>query len=86
MQDRQHHAVGGRIEELVGVPGRGQRAGFRLAIADDAGDDEIGIVEHRPEGMAERIAELAALMDGAGAFRRGVAGNTAGKGELLEEP
>jgi hypothetical protein len=25
-------------------------------------------------------------MNGAGAFRRGVAGNTAGKGELLEEP
>ena len=39
MQDRQHRAVGGRIEELVGMPGRGQRSGFRLAVADDAGDD-----------------------------------------------
>ena len=39
MQDRQHRAVGGRIEELVGMPGRGQRPGLRLAVADDAGDD-----------------------------------------------
>src|ERR1035438_3715724 len=52
-QDWQHRPIGGRIEELVGMPRRGQRSGFRLAIADDASDDEIGIVEHRPERMAE---------------------------------
>ena len=46
---------------------------------------EIGIVEHRPERMAERIAELAALVDRARALRRGVAGNAAGKRELQEE-
>jgi hypothetical protein len=40
MQDRQHRTVGGRIEKLVGMPGRGQRAGFRLAIADHARDDQ----------------------------------------------
>ena len=33
------HAFGGRIEKLVGMPGSGQRSGFCLAIADDAGDD-----------------------------------------------
>ena len=49
MQNRQHRAVRGRIEKLVGMPRRGQRSGLRLAIADDAGDDEIGIIEHRPE-------------------------------------
>ena len=52
MQDRQHRAVCGRIEKLVRVPRRGQRSGLRLAIADDAGDDEIGVVEHSPERMA----------------------------------
>ena len=31
MQDRQHRAIGGRIEKLVGMPRRGQRSGFRLA-------------------------------------------------------
>jgi len=53
MQDRQHGTVGRGIEELIGMPGRGQGSGLRLAITDDAGDDEIGIVEHRPKGMAE---------------------------------
>ena len=85
VQDRQHRAVGGRIEKLVGMPGRGQRPGLRLAVADDAGDDQIGIVEHRPERMAERIAQFAALVDRARALRRGVAGNAAGKRELQEE-
>ena len=37
VQDRQHRAVAGRVEELVGVPGGGQRPGLRLAVADDAG-------------------------------------------------
>jgi hypothetical protein len=53
VQYRQHHPIGGWIEELIGVPGRGERPGFRLAIADHAGDDEIGIVEHRTERMAQ---------------------------------
>ena len=40
MQDRQHRAVRHRAEELVGMPRRRQRSGFRLAVADDAGDDQ----------------------------------------------
>jgi hypothetical protein len=44
MQDGQHRTVGGRIEKLVGMPRRGKRSGFRLAIADNAGGDEIGVV------------------------------------------
>ena len=78
MQDRQHRAIGGGIEKLVGMPCRGQRSGFRLAIADYASDDKIGIIEHRPERMAERIAQFAAFVDRAGAFRRSVAGNPPG--------
>ena len=37
--------------------------GFGFAVADDAGGDEIGVVEHRAKGMAQRIAELAAFVD-----------------------
>ncbi len=48
VQDRQHRPVGGRIEKLVGMPGRGKRSRFRLAVADDAGDDQIGIVDTPP--------------------------------------
>src|ERR1700733_7539356 len=63
VQDRQHRAVGGRIEKLVGMPRRRQRSRFCLAIADDAANNQIGIVEYRPERMAEGIAQLASLMD-----------------------
>src|SRR5580693_7672736 len=53
MQNRQHRAVGYWIEELVRMPCGGQRPRLRLTVPDDAGDDEIGIVEHRSERMAE---------------------------------
>ena len=86
MQDRQHRAVGDRIEQLVGLPSRRQRAGLGLAIADDAGDDQPGIVEGRAEGMAQGIAQLTTLVDRAGCGRRNMAGDTAGKGELSEQP
>jgi len=53
MQDWQHRSIADWVEELVGLPRRGQRSSFSLSIADDAGDGEIGIVEDSPEGMAE---------------------------------
>ena len=53
MQDRQHRTVGDRVEKLVGLPGGRQGTRLCFTVADDAGDDEIGIVEHRAERMAE---------------------------------
>ena len=85
VQNGQHTAVAHGIEEFVSVPTRGQRPRFGLTVADDAGDDQIWIVEHRPERMAERIAQLAALVDRARALRRSVARNTAGKRKLEKE-
>ena len=85
VQDRQHGAIGHRIEKLVGLPGCRQGACFRLTIADDAGDDQIGIVEHRPEGMAERIPKLATFVNRSRRGRRNMAGNSAGKRKLLEQ-
>ena len=63
VQDRQHRAVGHWVEKLVGVPGRGQRPGFSLAVADHAGNDQLGVVEHRAKGVAERITQLPALVN-----------------------
>ena len=63
VQDRQHRAVGARVEEFVGVPAGRQRAGLRLAVADDAGDDQVGIVEGRAVGVDQRVAQLAAFVD-----------------------
>ena len=79
MQDRQDGAVGGGVEEFVGVPGGGERAGFGFAVADDAGDDQIGIVEYGAEGVADGISEFAAFVDRAGTFGGDVAGNSAGE-------
>ena len=85
VQDRQHGSVGNRVEKLVGLPCGRQGARFRFTVADDAGDDQIGIVERGPEGMAERIAQLAAFVNRPRRRRRNMAGNPAGKRELLEQ-
>ena len=48
VQDGQHRAVADRVEELVGVPARGQRPGFGLAVTDDAGDTRSGLSNAAP--------------------------------------
>ena len=85
MQDRQHGSVGDRVEKLVGLPCGRQGARFRFTVADDAGDDQIGIVERGPEGMAERVPQFATFVNRPRSRRRNMAGNTAGKRELLEQ-
>ena len=86
VQDRQHRAGGGRVEELVGVPGARRGAGLRLAVADDAGRDQVRVVERRAERGGERVAQLAALVDRARHDRGEVAGEAAGPGEAAHEP
>src|SRR5208283_1613032 len=79
MQYGEDRAIRGGIEEFIGVPARSQGARFRLAIADDASDNQIWIVESGAESVREGIAELAALMNGAGSFRRDVTRDPARK-------
>ena len=67
------------------MPARRERARLGLAVADDAGDEQVGVVEGGAEGVHERVAELAALVDRAGRLRRRVARDPAGEGELAEE-
>jgi hypothetical protein len=85
VQDRQHRAVTNRVEELVRVPAGRQRTGLRLPVADDARDDQIGIVERGAKGMRQRVAELAALVDRARRLRGDVAWDPAGERKLLEQ-
>ncbi len=85
VQDRQDRAVVDRVEELVRVPGRCQRARFRLAVADDTGDEQAGVVEGGSVGVGESVTELAALVDGARRFRCHMARHAARKGELPEQ-
>ena len=86
VQDRQHRAVARRVDELVGVPARRQRPGLGLAVADDAADEQVGVVEGRSVGVDQRVAQLAALVDRARRLGRDVAGDAAGEGELAEQP
>src|SRR5690606_5517676 len=85
VKDWQHGAVPGGIEELVGVPGGGQGAGFRLAVADGGEDHQIGVVEGGAKGVGQTVAQLAPLVDGAGQFRGAVAAKAAGKGKVPEQ-
>jgi hypothetical protein len=45
MKNRQHRSVGGRIEEFVAVPVGRKRIRFRLAVVNDAGSDQLRIIE-----------------------------------------
>ena len=85
MQDRQDDAVARRVEELVRVPARGQRARLRLAVADDAADEQIGVVERCSVGVRDGVAELAPFVDRARCLRRDVARDAAGERELAKE-
>ena len=63
VQDRQHGSIGNWVEKLVGLPCGRQGARLRFTVADNAGDDQIRIVERGPEGMAERVPQLAAFVN-----------------------
>ena len=85
VQDRQHRAVARRAQEFVGVPARRERPRLGLAVADDRRDEEPRVVERRAERVRERVAELAALVQGAGHLGRDVARDAAWERELLEQ-
>src|SRR5262245_2986431 len=85
VKDGQNRPVPRRIEEFVGMPARRQRSSFRLAVADDAGNDQIGVVEGRSVGVRDGIAEFTALVYRTGRLRRHVARDAAGERELGEQ-
>ena len=68
------------------MPASRQGARFGFAVANDAGDDQIGIVESGAIGVDERITQFPAFMNGAWRFRRYVTGNAIRPGELSEQP
>ncbi len=86
VQDRQDGAVVHRVDELVGVPGGGQRTGLELAVADHRSNQEVGVVHRGAVRVGEDVAELAALVDRARRLGRGVARDAAGEGELAKQP
>jgi len=85
VQDRQYRTVGHRVEELVGVPARREGSGLGLAVAHDAHDGEVRVVERGAVRVDQGVAELAALVDRPGSLRCHVAGNATREGELAEQ-
>ena len=85
VQDRQDDAVGCRVHELVGLPRGRERTGLGLAVAHHGHGQQARVVHNGTVSVAERVAELAALVDGTGRLGRKVARDAAGIGELAEE-
>src|SRR5207253_9064464 len=85
MEDWQHATVAGWVEELVAMPASGERTSFRFTVTDDAGHNQVRIIERRTVSVGERVAKFAAFVDGTGRLWRDVAGDAAGEAELLEE-
>src|SRR5271170_6608112 len=85
MEDGQYGSIARRIQEFDAFPTSFEWAGFRFAIADDAGDDQVWIIERGAERVQQRIAQLATFVHGIGRMRAAVAGNSAGRGEGTEE-
>src|SRR5215467_13036726 len=86
MQNGQNHTVRRRVQELVGMPARGQGPGFSLAITDDAGDDQVGIIVGGAVCVRDSVPEFSALVYRAGRLGRHVTRNAARERKLREEP
>lgn len=71
------------IEELVGVPRTGERSGLRLAVTDDAGDQQVRVVECGAVCVGQGVAQFAALVDGAGVSGATWLGTPPGKENCL---
>src|SRR5258707_6489061 len=86
MEYSQDGAVAHWIKELIAMPTGSQRPRFRLAIANDACNDQVRVIKGGAIGMGKRVTEFAAFMNGGRRFRGDVAGDATRAGELLEEP
>ena len=69
VQDGQHGAIGDGVEELVGLPRGGQGAGLGFAVAHKPRWQSGRGCQHSAESVGNGVAQLAALVDGAGGPR-----------------
>ena len=60
------------------MPAGRERPRLGLAVADDAGDEQVGVVEGGAERVGERVAELTALVDRPRRLGSGVARDPSG--------
>ena len=67
------------------VPTGGECAGLRFTVANNAGHQQVGVVESGAVSVHQGVAQFAAFIDGAWRLRRDMAGNAAGEGKLGEQ-
>src|ERR1700730_4515597 len=67
------------------MPTGGQRPCLRFAVAHNATDQQIWIVERCAVGMRNRVSQLAALVNRTGSFRSHMAGNSTRERKLLKQ-
>src|ERR1035438_2864006 len=84
MKDRQDGTVTDRIDEVDRLPASFQWTGLGLAISDNAGHNQVRIVEGRAECVNQRVAKLSAFVHGIWDVRAAVAGHAARCGELAK--
>ena len=63
MKNWKHRAIVCGIKKFVDVPARREWPGFSFAIADDAADKQVGVIERGSASMAQRVAQFAAFMN-----------------------
>src|SRR5260370_187226 len=85
VKDGQHGPVRGRIEKRIAAPGRRERAGLGLAVADHARHDQVRVVACSAEGVRQGISKLTTFVNRAWSLRRRVAWYSARKRKLAEQ-
>ena len=53
VKDREYDPIGKRVEKFIRLPGGRQRACFRFSVPDNAGNDQIGIIEYCSARMTQ---------------------------------
>jgi len=85
VKDRKHGTIARRIEKPDPLPRALQGSSLRLAVADHARDEQVRVVERGAEGVHERVAKLAALVNRSRRRHADVARDAARRGELPHE-
>src|SRR5205823_1865823 len=75
-QDGQHGSIGSRIQESIAMPRCREWTGLRLAVAHDARNYQVRVVERGAMRVSKSVAEFTAFMNGTRRFWRRMARNS----------
>jgi hypothetical protein len=85
LEDGKDGSVAYRVEKADALPRCLERPGLRLAVPDDARHQQVGIVEGGTKRVSQRVAQLAALVDGARCRHAHMAGDASRGRELPDQ-